>query len=327
MAGAKRSAGSPAARGLLGGRSRLSIAAASPASDKRDGIEPVGELAELVEGVLDLALGRLEPRASAGATRWRASASANANAASRCWAPSCRSRSNSRRSASLAALTSARDRRRCASWRRSRACRRSWSSPSRTLRSISLAAPGVVEQPGPWQSSATRLAVADERRRCRARRRRALAAAGVDPAVGACIEKLELGVAEQARERVAQPPGRGGSASSTTSRASRARRRRAAARRSATPAATRSRAVAWAGHSAWSVASLKSRGASVQEPAATRARIAQPGAISGHVRRRRAPGARAVRHSASAMPAAMRGLRAANPNARSSRRSRAHRQG
>ena len=118
------------------------------------------DLAQPVESSSELGLASsicAKTTASASAPRRaRASPSWSESPTSRCWAPSWRSRSRRRRSASPVATTRARDVRRCSSWARISACSRSFSSARRAAAATSSATSGSSSRPGRCDSSATR---------------------------------------------------------------------------------------------------------------------------------------------------------------------------
>ena len=158
----------------------------------------MSQLAQLAQRLLHVSLRVLEAAARSGAARRRATPSAKAKATSRCWAPSCRSRSSRLRSASPAAVMSARD-----------AAQVRELPAQLALEPLVLEAqahglldlrgqPWVVEQSRAVAEQRDGLALPDQRRGRRARRRRPDMAARVDPVVaGARMEEVELGVTEQ----------------------------------------------------------------------------------------------------------------------------------
>src|SRR6185312_15904410 len=78
----------------------------------------------------------------------RARRSASESVTSRCWAPSCRSRTSRRRTASPDWTIRPRDARRSSNWRRASAWRRSLSSASRAVAATSSASAGSANSPG-----------------------------------------------------------------------------------------------------------------------------------------------------------------------------------
>ena len=87
-----------------------------PFVDEDGGVDPAGELAQFGERGAQLALRpRRGVRLGSSSSSARSSRSANESTTSRCWAPSCRSRSSRRRALSPASTVRARDARSCSS--------------------------------------------------------------------------------------------------------------------------------------------------------------------------------------------------------------------
>ena len=125
----------------------------------------------------------------------------------RCWEPSCRLRSSRRRSLSPASTTRARDARSSRSWASSSACSRSFSSAKPAAADDLLGEHRVVEQAAPVDQRRHRLPAADQRGHRPAVGRVQLGgnAVGVDVlAVADRVDEVELGVAEDTGDRVAE---------------------------------------------------------------------------------------------------------------------------
>ena len=186
------------------------------------------------------------------------SESDSASETSRCWAPSCRSRSSRRRSASPAAMMRARDSRSCSSCARASAWRRSLSSTSRAAAAISRAERRLVGDAVGVHQDGELLAVADEPRDVWPERDGA--AAGVDEAAVARAGRPApaTGSSRMPARTRSSPPETGASADSTASRATAERTSRACSQVQATASAIATSATACATHSLRSTASFPS---------------------------------------------------------------------
>ena len=121
-------------------------------------MDAVRELPQLGHRLAELRLGFVEARklrSCSGPSRLRTRRSASESPTRRCWAPSWRSRSSRRRSASPASMMRAREERRSSSWARASAWRRSFSSARRAADATSSTSSGLSRRSARWTRSAT----------------------------------------------------------------------------------------------------------------------------------------------------------------------------
>ena len=165
------------------------------------------ELAQLLQDVSNLDLGLVEQTRVASASpvdRDRSSCSVIPIPSSRCWAPSCRSRSSRRRSSSPARTMRARESRSSSSCARSSACSRSFSSASRAAEPAASSSAGWSSSTGSWMiaASSSPTSVTARSRRVEAGSSSTLLVRP-DAALRQPERELERRVADRPRERVA----------------------------------------------------------------------------------------------------------------------------